>query len=125
VADFVGKADFVPGVVEGQGVAAAIGTFPLTGPGWEPGQSVELMVRPDDVDFMVDPDGSASISGVRFLGASVLYELTLPGGLKIHSLKSSTRTVPRGTRVHMNIDAAHVIVFPRESACPRSPECNK
>jgi iron(III) transport system ATP-binding protein len=118
VADFVGKADFVPGVVEVQRVASAIGTFPLTGPGWEPGQSVELMVRPDDVDFMVDPDGSASISSVRFLGASVLYELTLPGGLKLHSLKSSTRTVPQGTRVRMNIDAAHVIVFPRESACP-------
>ena len=112
VADFVGKADFVPGVVQAQGVAAAIGTFPLAGSRWEPGQPVELMIRPDDVDFVVEPDGPASISSARFLGASVLYELTLPDGLKIHSLKSSTRTVPLGTRVRMNIDAAHVIVFP-------------
>ncbi|HSW09976.1 MAG TPA: ABC transporter ATP-binding protein [Bacillota bacterium] len=119
VADFVGKADFVPGVVGSEGVAAAIGTFPLAGPGWEPGRPVELMIRPDDVDFTVDSEGPASISGVRFLGASVLYELTLPGGLKIHSLKSSTRTVAPGTRVRMNIDAAHVIVFPRECADPQ------
>ncbi len=112
VADFVGKADFVPGVVGARGVTAAIGTFPLAGSNWERGCLVELMIRPDDVDFVVDPDGPACISGVRFLGASVLYELTLPDGLKIHSLKSSTRTVPPGTRVCMSIDAAHVIVFP-------------
>jgi iron(III) transport system ATP-binding protein len=121
VADFVGKADFVPGVAEARGVAAAIGTFPITGSRWEPGQPVDLMIRPDDVDFVVDPDGAASISSVRFLGASILYELTLADGLKIHSLKSSNRTVPPGTRVHMNIDAAHVIVFPRDSACAQLP----
>lgn len=112
VADFVGKADFMPGVVGTQGVTAAVGTFPLAGSRWEPGQPVEIMIRPDDVDFVVDANGPAVISGVRFLGASVLYELSLPDGLKIHSLKSSTRTVPAGTRVRTKIDAAHVIVFP-------------
>jgi len=124
VADFVGKADFVPGEVGAGEVTAAIGTFSLVGSNWEPGRLVELMIRPDDVDFVVDPDGPARISGVHFLGASVLYELTLPDGLKIHSLKSSTRTVPIGTRVRMKIDAAHVIVFPRESTCgqPAAPE---
>jgi iron(III) transport system ATP-binding protein len=122
VADFVGKADFVPGVVEARGVVAAVGTFPLPEPGWKPGRPVELMIRPDDVDFVVDPDGTATISGVRFLGASVLYELTLPGGLKVHSLRSSTRTLPAGTSVRLNIDTAHVIVFPREiKHCFSSP----
>jgi iron(III) transport system ATP-binding protein len=116
VADFVGKADFVPGVVEARGVTAVIGTFPIISSRWEPGRPVELMIRPDDVDFAADPDGAASISGVRFLGASVLYELTVADGLKIHSLKNSHCAMPPGTRVRLNIDAAHVIVFPRDSA---------
>jgi iron(III) transport system ATP-binding protein len=122
VADFVGEADFVPGVVEGGWVTSAIGAFPVPGPAGEPGRPVELMIRPDDVDFVVDPDGTAIVSNVRFLGASILYELTVAGGLTIHSLKSSTRVLPTGTRVSMNIVAAHVIVFPRDGACGRLPE---
>jgi iron(III) transport system ATP-binding protein len=117
VADFVGKADFVPGVLENGYVASAIGTFPFAGSVGEAGRSVELMIRPDDVDFMVDTNGMAIISGVRFLGATVLYELSLPGGLRIHSLKSSTQVLSAGTRVCMNIFAAHVIVFPKDGAC--------
>jgi iron(III) transport system ATP-binding protein len=120
VADFVGKADFVPGVLENGYVASGVGTFPFSGPVGGARQSVELMIRPDDVDFVVDPNGPAIISGVRFMGASVLYELTLPDGLKIHALKSSTQILPPGTRVCMNIVAAHVIVFPRDGACRRS-----
>jgi iron(III) transport system ATP-binding protein len=121
VADFVGKADFVPGVVEAQGVTAAIGTFPLPDSRWQLGQQVDLMIRPDDVDFTIDAAGTVTISSVRFLGASVLYELTLPDGLKIHSLKTSTYSVPSGTRVRMNVDAAHVIAFPQDSVCPEPP----
>lgn len=120
VADFVGKADFVPGVMDSKGVVSAIGTFPFPNSVGKPGRSVDLMIRPDDVDFVVDPDGMAVISDVRFLGATVLYELSLPDGPKIHSLKSSTHVLPAGTRVSMNIVAAHVIVFPRDGACGRS-----
>jgi iron(III) transport system ATP-binding protein len=120
VADFVGKADFVPGVVEAQGVTAAIGTFPLPDSRWQLGQPVDLMIRPDDVDFTIDDAGTVTISSVRFLGASVLYELTLLDGLRIHSLKTSTYAVPPGTRVRMNIDAAHVIAFPQHGVCMES-----
>lgn len=115
VADFLGKGDFLPGVVENRSVTTAIGVFPLDDAKWRAGSKVELMLRPGDVDFAPDPDGAAVITEVRFLGASAMYELTMPDGLKLRSLKSSARILPPGTRGRLKIDVAHIVVFPRES----------
>ncbi len=115
VADFVGKADFVSGVIEEGKVLSGIWVFPLNREQTIAGRDVDLMIRPDDVDFVVDAGGHATITDARFLGASIMYKLQLPDGSVIHSVKPSTDVIPPGTRVQIKVDAAHVVVFQKDA----------
>lgn len=113
VADFVGKADFLAGVVDGETVVTSVGVFPLEKTQLVAMKNVDLMIRPDDVDFTVDSGGNAVIADARFLGASILYKLQLSGGQAIHSLKASAEVFSSGVIVQTRINTAHTVVFPR------------
>lgn len=115
VADFVGKADFVAGVVGEGSVRAGIWDFPVSYEKKMAGCKVDLMIRPDDVDFVLNPDGDAIISEARFLGASIMYKLQLADGTIIHSLKPSTKVIPPGSKVKISIDTDHVVVFAKDT----------
>ena len=111
VADFVGKADFIEGVVDGGAVVSTIGVFQTSEVRQSSGCKVEIMIRPDDVDFLVNSRGNATIIEARFLGASILYKLRLADGIIIHSLKPSTSAIPTGSKVKIKVDTAHVVIF--------------
>ncbi|MEW6082817.1 MAG: ABC transporter ATP-binding protein [Bacillota bacterium] len=113
VADFVGKADFIDGTVEGKTVHSPFGSFPLDDVR-ELGTKVELMVRPDDVDFAPDATGQAVITESRFLGASVLYRLQFADGRALHAVKPSEELTPAGTRVHVKVNVSHMVIFPKD-----------
>jgi iron(III) transport system ATP-binding protein len=113
VADFVGKADFIDGTVEGGVVHSAFGSFPLNGRPDCGISQVELMIRPDDVDFVLDAAGQATITEARFLGASVLYQLRFADGMAIHAIRPSAEPAPVGSRVHVKVDASHIVIFPK------------
>ncbi|HSW35283.1 MAG TPA: ABC transporter ATP-binding protein [Candidatus Limnocylindrales bacterium] len=114
VADFVGKADFIEGEVRGRTVNSAFGNFPLGENSTTEGGKVELMVRPDDVDFTLDPAGEAVITGAHFLGASIIYSLQFGNGKIIHAIRPSTEMFTVGARVSVILDARHIVIFPRE-----------
>ncbi len=136
VANFVGRADFIDGRIEGDFVISDIGVFKcgdampcdtldvdpsrklaqlgrqqdfLTEP--ELFNEVELMIRPDDVDFAIDPQGNASIIEAEFLGAEIVYKILLLNGKVIHSIRPSTRSFSIGSRVNITVDPAHIIIF--------------
>lgn len=118
VADFVGKADFLAGVVEGETVVTSVGVFPLERKQLLSMKNVDLMFRPDYVDFTVDSSGNAVIAEARFLGAYILYKLQLSGGQAIHSLKASTEAISSGVIVQTRINAVHTVAFPsRQPLC--------
>jgi iron(III) transport system ATP-binding protein len=81
VADFVGKANFLPGVVrevDAGGIAVeALGRTIRVGPtrgAWSPGQEVTLMIRPEAVEIQdAPPDGE--VKRVTYLGSVVEYEV--------------------------------------------------
>lgn len=113
VADFVGKADFVDGTV-GEGlVHSSFGSFSLDNGEHIRARQVELMVRPDDVDFVPDPAGQATVTEARFLGASVLYRLQFADGRTIHAIRPSAEVTPVGSRVSVKVDASHIVIFPK------------
>jgi len=114
VADFVGKADFIEGEIHGKIVHCAFGTFPVDGNQIQEAKHIELMVRPDDVTFSIDPNGEATIIEARFLGASILYLLQLGNGNTIHAIRPSTEMSPVGARVRVVIDASHIVIFPKQ-----------
>ncbi|MBI4842655.1 MAG: ABC transporter ATP-binding protein, partial [candidate division NC10 bacterium] len=61
VAHFVGSADFIPGAILHEGIRTSLGLFPNPN-GIPVGTSVDLMIRPDDVTIVPDPDGPGVIT---------------------------------------------------------------
>jgi iron(III) transport system ATP-binding protein len=111
VAEFVGAADFLPGLVTGEGVVTEVGIFASTWP-LEPGARVEVMVRPDDITFTPARDGSGVITRRYFKGSETLYCIRLPSGSRVHSSQPSASTFATGTRVRPEAHALHVVAFP-------------
>ena len=112
IADFVGKADFIPSTTHGDLIVSKLGKFHYDGPAYPDSTAVELMIRPDDVTITPDPQGEAVIAEVRFLGADALYALELPDKTYLHSFGLSAKMMPKGLRVKININLAHTVVFP-------------
>ncbi len=110
VAEFVGAADFLPGVVTAEGIVTEIGVFGLNA--GAPGDRVRVMIRPDDVDFMPDPAGDAVIIRRYFRGSENLYCLGLPSGHRVHSSQPSSAAYPSGLRVRPEAHVLHVVTFP-------------
>ncbi len=113
VAEFVGAADFLPGIVTSDGVVTEIGVFGNV-EGREPGEKVKVMIRPDDVTFVPAPDGEAVIVRRYFRGSENLYCLALPSGHRVHSSQPSAAAFPPGLRVRPEAHVLHVVTFPAE-----------
>jgi iron(III) transport system ATP-binding protein len=113
VANFVGRADFIGGRIEGDSVISDIGIFKYGDAIPCDIIDIDLMIRPDDVDVIADHSGDATVVDAQFLGAEIIYKLMLHNGEIIHSIKPSTNIIGIGSRVRISIDPAHIIVFPK------------
>ncbi|MBI5854274.1 MAG: ABC transporter ATP-binding protein [Nitrospirae bacterium] len=120
VADFVGQADFIPGVVQNGKVLTDIGEFPNQ-PGLPTGAHVVVMVRPDDLRIAPAADHGAQIQARQFRGSENLYTIALPSGQLVHSSESSTSVYPIGTQVELRIIATHTVLFEDHRTQPRAP----
>lgn len=114
VANFVGRADFLSGRIEGESVISDIGVFKCEGDMPCDTVDVDLMIRPDDVDCIGDPSGNATVVDAQFLGAEIIYRLRLHNGTIIHSIKPSTNIIGIGSRVSITVDPAHIVVFKKD-----------
>ena len=112
VAEFLGAAAFLPGVVTAAGIRTELGLverpadLALDTP-------VEVLVRPDDVSFTPKPDGTCTLVERLFRGSEVRYTVELPSRLRLPCSAPSATTVPAGTRVSVGIELHHVVAFPR------------
>ncbi|NJD68038.1 MAG: ABC transporter ATP-binding protein [candidate division NC10 bacterium] len=110
VARFVGSADFIPGLVQGERITTELGVLPNQR-GLAGGQAVEVMIRPDDIDLIPDQASKATVLTRQFRGADNLYCVRLPSGQKIHSSQDSTRIIEPGTLVVVRANPTHVVCF--------------
>ena len=113
VAEFVGAADFLPGVVTSEGIVTEIGVFGHDGRR-EPGTKVRVMIRPDDVTFVPDDAGDAVLIRRYFRGSETLYCLGLASGSRVHSSQPSSAAFATGQRVRPEAHVLHVVAFPAE-----------
>ncbi len=111
VAEFVGAADFLPGLVTTEGIVTELGTFANI-EGRPVGDKVEVMIRPDDISFTLRPDGEATIVHRHFRGPENLYCIRLSSGHRVHSSQASTTVYPMGSRVRAEAHVIHVVAFP-------------
>jgi iron(III) transport system ATP-binding protein len=113
VANFVGHADFIPGLVSGSVVQTEIGTFPCPSE-LAPGP-VTLMIRHEAVNSKAG--GILAIVEEReFLGGEILYRLRLPSGATIHLEQRRPVHWPVGHQVPVEVHLPNVVVFPVPSS---------
>jgi iron(III) transport system ATP-binding protein len=110
VADFVGEADFLPGEVQ-DGIVTEIGILPNRS-GLPRGTGVEIMIRPDDVEFEPSEEANGVVAGRKFRGSETRYAVRLPSGLRLRSSQPSTSVVATGTKVKVSVKLDHIVLFP-------------
>jgi iron(III) transport system ATP-binding protein len=113
VAEFVGAADFLRGFVTEGEIVTEIGPV-ANAAGFPAGFPVDVMIRPDDIDFIPHPDGEVVVAGRQFHGSEHLYRLRLASGARVHSVQPSTAMYLVGTRVRIVANLLHVVAFPLE-----------
>jgi iron(III) transport system ATP-binding protein len=122
VAEFLGAAAFLPGVVADDGIRTEIG-LAARPDGAAIGADVDVLVRPDDVTFTPTPAGSAVLVERVFRGSEVRYTVELPSGLRLPCSQPSATTIPIGTRVSVGIELHHVVAFPTTTwGAPGAPQ---
>jgi iron(III) transport system ATP-binding protein len=111
VAEFVGAAAFLPGVVTAEGISTEVGLVARPTRATVMGSAVHVLVRPDDVTFIPSDGGNAVVTDRIFRGAEVRYTVRLGSGFLLPSSQPSATTVPVGTRVRVEIQLDHVVAF--------------
>ena len=122
VADFVGQADFISGVVANDLVTTEIGEFPNT-QHLATGTSVVVMIRPDDIHIVPTKGADAHILARQFKGSENVYTIQLPSGQIVHSSESSLSIYQVGTAIALRVVATHTVLFPQppESSGKKEP----
>ena len=113
VADFIGQGVFLVGDVLSPGsVQTEVGIVHTNGASdWQPGQRVDLLLRPDDVIHDDASELKAEVSARAFRGAEFLYTLKLPSGAHLLSLVPSHHNHAVGERIGIRIEPDHVVAF--------------
>jgi iron(III) transport system ATP-binding protein len=112
VADFVGQADFISGLVTNKLVVTEIGEFPNT-KNFPTGTKVVVMIRPDDIHIVPTKGADARISARQFKGSENLYTIQLRSGQIVHSSESSLSMYEVGTAIALRVVATHTVLFPQ------------
>jgi len=110
VARFVGHADFIMGEVINRKVVTSLGSFSLLSPLQE--KKCMVMIRPDDIDFAADADGSAALVDRTFLGSENIYKIRLASGEIVRSIQPSTTVYQPGQSLRVIANLDHVVVLP-------------
>lgn len=114
VADFVGEGLFLEGIVlDALRVETALGV--LGGSemhGLDPGERIQLLVRPDDVIHDDLSPLQVRVVDRTFRGAQYLYTLALPDGSHLLSLVPSHHSHAPGEMIGIRVEMDHLVVFP-------------
>ena len=114
VADFVGQGVLMPGtVVSDDRIDTELGLLPhCPGCALTNGESVEVLLRPDDILHDDDSSSQAEVLHKAFRGADILYTLKLPSGSKVLSLVPSHHNHEIGQKIGIKLEIDHVVAFP-------------
>ena len=111
VADFVGLNNKVPAQVSGDSADVLGSRVPLLPGSISSGAGV-AMVRPESVVPTADPDGSATVASVEFLGPFSRVHLTTGDGTTVVAQLASARAreLAPGDRVRLGVEPTGVLV---------------
>jgi iron(III) transport system ATP-binding protein len=110
VARFLGEAEFIDGFASEGSVETALGTFPLEGDNAKLVGKVEVMIRPESVGLVPDPDATARVVAREFYGHDQLVMVRIDDGIRLLSRLGATPSLLPGERVDVSIN--EVVAFP-------------
>lgn len=110
VARFLGMAEFIPARIEGDLLWTEVGPVPHPR-ALGSGEGLEVMIRPDDVIISPSAMGIGRIIKRVFQGAFYLYQVALPSGTTLYSLRSHTEEFPEGTPVDVRLVDHSLLCF--------------
>lgn len=117
VAEFVGDANFLEGIADGDTARCELGTVPLAGARGVEGP-VDLMVRPEDLRLGCARGLESQVVGVDFFGHDMLVTLRLPSGREVKVRQLSGSGVRSGEQVRVAL-SGHAVPFPRRHETAR------
>lgn len=100
VAGFLGDADFIPGHGHSGRVDTPIGTFATIHDG-----PLLVMIRPEEIAVIPDPDGDAVVVDREFFGHDQMITVCLPGGTQLRARTGPGTSVGPGQRVWVKVGA--------------------
>ncbi len=132
VADFIGRANFLPGVVEqvdAENVHVRVYQVSVPVPRldavtFHPGQEVWILLRPESVRMHLEaPPGPAFVGDVvrtSYLGAWAEYEVAIDGQriLAVQYNPAEEELIPPGTQVHAEPIRSNLYLLPGEERVP-------
>ena len=117
VAMFIGQGDFLPAVVCGANcVHSDLGE--IHGDmdhGFQSGEKVDLLVRPDDILHDDDSEFKGLIVSKWFRGSYFLYRVKLPSGKVTYCFASSHHNHSIGQEIGLTVNLDHLVMFPIEA----------
>jgi iron(III) transport system ATP-binding protein len=113
VADFVGQGVFLPAkALNGRQLQIELGVLQGDSQGL---QSLEVLLRPDDVVHDDAAPTQAEVVHKAFRGAEILYTLRLASGQKVLALVPSHHNHALGEKIGIRLDVDHVVAFRPEA----------
>ena len=110
VAEFIGQANTLPGIVQNGQIETEIGTFPNTDE-LHSATHVLVMIRPDDIHFIPSESGQGRIESRQFRGSQTIYAVRLPSDHVIHCCMSPIPVYNIDTIVEIQVTTSHTILF--------------
>ena len=115
-ADFIGKGSVINVEIDAAGLLGNdLGSLSIQTLPKDLGNTVKLLVRPDDVTYDKTSDTKLPIISKVFLGPNYLYELALTDGQCVPCLTQSHIDIPIGESLPVRFDLRHVVIFNGES----------
>jgi iron(III) transport system ATP-binding protein len=112
VAEFIGQANTIPGVINNGQIETEIGTFPNQSD-FHSETHVLVMIRPNDIQFTPSESGSGRIESRQFQGSQTLYGIRLSSGQLIHCCMLPIPVYNIETSVIIHVTPSYAIIFPQ------------
>ena len=112
VARFIGQGSIINVEVNERGeLENGFGTLDKAHTNWSAGDSLRLLVRPDDIQHAPHGETQLTVVSKSFRGAEYLYELKLPDGQRVPCMTPSHVDVSVGSLLPVTFNLQHVVVF--------------
>ena len=112
VAEFIGQANTIPGIINNGQIETEIGIFPNQSD-FHSETHVLVMIRPNDIQFTPSQTGSGRIESRQFQGSQTLYGIRLSSGQLIYCCMLPIPVYNIETSVIIHVTTSHAIIFPQ------------